>query len=76
MQRLTPADDREACALIRDAATAGKSFEISGAGTKRNLGRPVSTGVILDVGRLSGVIDYQPEELVFSAKAGTPLVEI
>jgi glycolate oxidase FAD binding subunit len=76
MQRLTPADDREACALIRDAATAGKSFEISGAGTKRNLGRPVSAGVILDVGRLSGVIDYQPEELVFSAKAGTPLVEI
>ena len=76
MQTFTPADDREACALIREAAETGGSFEIIGAGTKRNLGRPVSAGAILDVSRLSGVIDYQPEELVFSAKAGTPLAEI
>ena len=31
---------------------------------------------MLDVSGISGVIDYQPEELVFSAKAGTPLAEI
>src|ERR1043166_7029144 len=30
----------------------------------------------LDLGRLSGVTLYEPEELVLSAKAGTPLVEI
>ena len=76
MQRFTPADDGEACVLIREAVESGGSFEIIGAGTKRNLGRPDSAGAILDLSRISGVIDYQPEELVFSAKAGTPLLEI
>lgn len=76
MKKFTPADDREICALIREAAGTGGSFEIIGAGTKRKLGRPVSAAAFLDVSHISGVIDYQPHELVFSAKAGTPLVEI
>src|SRR4029078_10514302 len=52
------------------------SFEIMGAGTKREFGRPVKADAILDVSALSGILKYEPEELVLTARAGTPIAEI
>lgn len=51
-------------------------IEIVSAGTKRDLGRSVGANAILDMNRIAGVVDYRPEELVFTAKAATPLSEI
>ncbi|HEX5279250.1 MAG TPA: FAD-binding protein [Micropepsaceae bacterium] len=73
-QHFRPASDREAAELIRGAA--GESFEIISAGTKRNLGRPLAANAILDMSAVAGVIDYKPEELVLSARAGTRVTEI
>lgn len=73
-QLFNPASDREAAELIRDAG--GKHFEIVSSGTKRNLGRPVDANAILDMSAVTGIIDYKPEELVLSARAGTKLAEI
>lgn len=59
------------------ASLADKSpFEIVSGGGKRDFGRPVSAARILDVGALTGIIKYEPEELVISAHAATPLKEI
>ena len=58
------------------AAAEERPLEVIGAGTKRGLGRPVDCEHTLDVSGLSGIIDYEPEELVVSALAGTPLAEI
>src|SRR5262249_14104387 len=54
----------------------GKALEVVGAGTKRVLGRPSQTDLSLDLSGLTGVTLYEPEELVLSAKAGTPVAEI
>jgi glycolate oxidase FAD binding subunit len=51
-------------------------LEVAGQGTKRSLGRPSQTDLTLDLSGLSDVTLYEPEELVLSAKAGTPLAEI
>ncbi len=40
------------------------------------IGRPSQTDITLDLSGLSGVTLYEPEELILSAKAGTPLSEI
>src|SRR5205807_427201 len=58
------------------AVAEGKALDLVGQGSKRALGRPAQTDVTLDLSRLSGVTLYEPEELVLSAKAGTPLAEI
>jgi glycolate oxidase FAD binding subunit len=58
------------------ALGAGKSLEILGHGSKRAIGRPLQADMALDLSALSGVTLYEPEELVLSAKAGTPLAEI
>src|SRR5262249_47194167 len=53
-----------------------KSLEVIGQGSKRQLGRPAQSDATLDLGGLSGVTLYEPEELVLSVGAGTLLAEI
>src|SRR5262245_58293377 len=73
---LKPRDAKEVEGAIRWALAEGKTLEIVGAGTKRALGRPSQSDLSLDLSGLTGVTLYEPEELVLSAKAGTPLAEI
>ena len=54
----------------------GKTLEVVGRGTKRNIGRPSQSDLTLDLSGLTGVTLYEPEELVLSARAGTPIAEI
>jgi glycolate oxidase FAD binding subunit len=63
-------DTRDA---IRQAVAAETRLEVAAAGTKRHLGRPASYDAVLDVSAMSGIIDYQPEELVMTLRASTPM---
>lgn len=58
------------------AAASGAALDIVGHGTKRGLGKPVAADAVLDLSALSGITLYEPEELVMSARAGTPMVDI
>jgi glycolate oxidase FAD binding subunit len=61
--------------MIADAAASGRKLEITGGGTRAEVGAP-REAERLDMGGFSGVIDYDPAELVLTAGAGTPLAEI
>jgi glycolate oxidase FAD binding subunit len=61
---------------VQWALSRGTALELAGHGTKRPIGRPAQSDLTLDLSGLSGVILYEPEELVLSAQAGTPLDEI
>jgi glycolate oxidase FAD binding subunit len=61
---------------VRWALSEGKTLELVGRGSKRALGRPSQSDLTLDLSGLSGVTLYEPEELVLSAGAGTPLAEV
>src|SRR5262245_37663623 len=59
------------------AALASKApFEIVSSGGKRDFGRPVSAERVLDIGALKGIVKYEPEELVLTARAATLLKDI
>ena len=73
---LTPRDAAEVEQAIRSALTDGKALEVVGHGTKRAIGRAAQLDATLDLSALTGVTLYEPEELVLSARAGTPLAEI
>jgi glycolate oxidase FAD binding subunit len=73
---LKPRDAKEVEEAVRWALGEEKALEIVGQGTKRAIGRPAQTDLTLDLSGLSGVTLYEPEELVLSARAGTPLAEI
>jgi glycolate oxidase FAD binding subunit len=74
--QLKPRDARDVEAAVQWALAEGKALELVGHGSKRALGRPAQTDVTLDLSALTGVTLYEPEELVLSAEAGTPLAEI
>jgi glycolate oxidase FAD binding subunit len=73
---LKPRDPKEVEDTVRWALSHEKTLEVAGRGTKRGLGRPSQHDLTLDLSGLSGVTLYEPEELVLSAKAGTPIAEI
>ena len=71
-----PETTEQTVEAIHWAVNAGEPLEVVGRGSKRGLGRPVQAGHGLDISRLDGITLYEPEELVLSARAGTPLAEI
>src|SRR5215475_8030966 len=73
---LKPRDAQDAAAAIQWALGQSKTLDVMGGGSKRDLGRPTQTDATLDLSGLTGVTLYEPEELVLSARAGTPLAEI
>jgi glycolate oxidase FAD binding subunit len=62
-------------ATIRDAAANHAPLNIRGGGSKDFYGGPLR-GKSLSVHAYRGIIDYDPSELVITARAGTPLAEI
>ena len=73
---IKPQDEAGVLEAVQWALANSTPLEIIGRGSKRGIGRPMATGAVLDVSNLSGVTLYEPDELVLSAKAGTPLSEI
>ena len=73
---LKPRDAAEVEAAIGWALAGGKTLELVGRGTKRAIGRAAQWDATLDLSGLTGVTLYEPQELVLSAKAGTPLAEV
>ena len=71
-----PASEAEAATIIAAAHQAGTPLEIVGGGTKRTVGKPVNAASCLSAEGMSGIVAYEPSELVLTAKAGTPLREI
>lgn len=76
MQQIIPTSPEELRAAVAEALAAGRPLEVLGGGSKRAFGRPVEAEAQLSTAGLRGVTLYEPEELVMSARAGTPLAEI
>jgi glycolate oxidase FAD binding subunit len=62
-------------ARIREAAADGGKLRPRGGGSKDFYGGPL-VGEVLDTREWSGIVAYEPTELVITARAGTPLAEI
>jgi glycolate oxidase FAD binding subunit len=73
---LKPRTAKDVEDAVQSALSRGAALELVGRGSKRAIGRPAQSDLTLDLSGLSSVILYEPEELVLSAQAGTPLDEI
>jgi glycolate oxidase FAD binding subunit len=73
---LKPRDAKDVEAAVQWALAESKTLEIVGHGSKRGIGRAAQWDLSLDLSDLSGVTLYEPDELILSAKAGTPVAEI
>ncbi|MDH5205846.1 MAG: glycolate oxidase subunit GlcE [Hylemonella sp.] len=60
---------------VRAAAADGTPLRIRGGGSKDFYGQTLQ-GEVLDTRSLSGIVSYEPTELVVTVRAGTPLAEL
>lgn len=75
---LQPPDNDASAALleqVNQALQTATPLRIQGGNSKAFLGREVA-GEILDTRAHSGIVSYDPTELVITARAGTPLQEL
>ena len=73
LSTIRPGDAQELSLAIKDAYNSHVPLEILGAGTKRAIGRPMNTSATITTSRFRGISLYEPNELVMTAGAGTPL---
>jgi glycolate oxidase FAD binding subunit len=76
MTRFRPADEQELAEIVAAAVAQEEPLELVAGGSKRGLGRPPQTPHRLDLTAFSGIRAYEPEELVLTAGAATPMSEI
>ena len=76
MTRFRPKDERELVEIVAAAVAQEEALELVGGGSKRGLGRTMQTPHLVDLSAFAGIRAYEPEELVLTAGAATPMAEI
>ena len=76
MPHLRPADESELVDIVATAVAREEPLELVGGGSKRGIGRPLQLPHVLDLSAFAGISLYEPEELVLTAGAATPLAAI
>src|ERR1700756_5289910 len=73
---IRPRDAKEVQQAVEWALSEGATLDVRGSSSKISLGRPMRCDQVLDLSGLSGVVDYAPEELVVTVRAGTLLRDV
>ena len=72
-----PASTEEAADVMRDAAARGLAVLVRGAGTKHDWGHPPRrVDLVVDTGRLTGVVEHAAGDLIVVVRAGTPMAQL
>ena len=75
-ERFTPSRPEELAEILRWAAADAVPLAVTGSGSKAGIGAPVTAEHELSLAGFDRIQDYEPDELVLTAGAGTPLAEV
>lgn len=73
---LCPGDVEALCDVIATTAKSGGTLRLRGGGSKDAVGAPTPDATVVDLRGFSGIVAYDPPELILTVRAGTPLAEI
>src|SRR5690349_14037194 len=73
---IKPRDNKDLQQAVVWALNEGVTLDVRGQGSKLALGKPMHCDQVLDLSGISGIVDYAPEELVVTLRAGTPMREV
>jgi glycolate oxidase FAD binding subunit len=71
-----PKDEIEVSDLVKDFYKKNSSIELTGTNSKNFIGNKTQAANKVSLSKLSGIIEYLPEELYIKVKACTPMEEI
>ena len=70
---LKPTNENDLQGAIKYCYKKDLPIEIVGMGTKTEIGKKFQSAKTLHMSNISGIVDYKPEELYITVKAGTPI---
>ncbi|MBK5568601.1 glycolate oxidase subunit GlcE [Ensifer sp. SSB1] len=76
MTTLIPASDLEAAEMVRAAMADGTPLSVAGGSTRSNFYVGAAARTVLRSTGLVGIVDYEPQEMVMTVRAGTPVAEV
>jgi len=76
VSQMRPIDEREFSSVLADATAANTPLEVSGGGSKRQIGRPMQTSASVSSRAMRGITLYEPTEMVMAVRSGTPLGQV
>jgi len=71
-----PGNEKEVASFIKKFYKSVIPIELIGSGSKKKIGKPLQCSKTLSLSKISGIIEYLPEELYIKVKAGTPIQQI
>jgi len=76
MTAFVPRESDEVRRVVEWAVAERQPLALHGANSLAGWGRPTNTAHSLDLSALAGIVDYEPAELILTAKPGTTLAEV
>jgi glycolate oxidase FAD binding subunit len=73
---LIPHSEIDAAYIVRTAASDGRKLLLCGGSTRSVSSAEIDAAEVMSSRGLSGIVDYEPAEMVMTARAGTPVTEI
>src|SRR5260370_6424665 len=73
---IKPRDAEELRQAVAWVLNEGVKLAVRGGGSRLGLGKPSACDQVLDLSGIAGIVDYAPEELVVTLRAGTPLRDV
>ena len=73
---LKPNSEKDIQEIIKYCYKKDLPIEIIGAGSKNQIGKKLQCAKTLDMSNFSGIVEYKPEELYITVKAGTPIKKV
>jgi len=68
-----PEDELQVSDIVKELYKKNQPTELIGSGTKNFIGNKIQAAKKLSLSKLSGIVEYLPEELYIKVKANTPL---
>ncbi len=71
-----PRNEKEVSSFIKKFYKSNIPIELISSGSKRKIGKPLQCAKTLNLSKISGIVEYLPEELYIKVKAGTSIKQI
>ncbi len=75
-ERVAPSTVEDLSSILRGATEGKRVVQVVGGGTKQGYGTPQRPDLIVDMGGLSGIEEWDPDDLTVTVGAGTPVGEL
>ncbi len=73
---LKPENEAQLLDVLKWAVSSGTPVDVRGHGSKQGFGNAMASDTVLDVSSFSGILQYDPAELVLRAGAATPMTAL